>query len=251
MTRTRQRIGLTGTHRAVHQAGEAVERGIQKFLVGLELLPGVDGAAGRDDRERQGTPRPAPTRTGCAGAAPARRAGRSRRARRRAGPATTLLVASPLPSPLLRASAAIGSSRSPVKLPSGPTLNRSAGGKHSLSGSPGLPPTITGMMKSLRPSALKRRTSSLTYSLFAAFGEQTTIRNCEASSAAMVCAASEGPAEKSSRSRKIGRSVLRHRTGRRRAADEVLADGDRFPERGAATRPTPCRGGCSSGTRGI
>jgi hypothetical protein len=60
----------------------------------------------------------------------------------------------------------------------------------------------------LAPSILKRRTSSLTYLLCAAFGEQMTIRNCEASSVAMVWAVRECPAEKSSRSRKIGRNVL-------------------------------------------
>jgi hypothetical protein len=39
-------------------------------------------------------------------------------------------------------------------------------------------------------------------------GEQMTIRNCEASSAASVCSESEGPAAKSSRSRKVGRKVF-------------------------------------------
>jgi hypothetical protein len=65
-----------------------------------------------------------------------------------------------------------------------------------------------GITRWLRPIALKRRISSLTYLLRAELGVQITTRNSEASSAAMVCSVSECPAEKSSRSRKIGRSVF-------------------------------------------
>ena len=83
-----------------------------------------------------------------------------------------------------------------------------AGGKHSCSEAPGSPSTMTGITCSAPPLALKWRISSLTYLLCAAFGEQITIKNFAASNAASVWAVRECPAEKSSRSRKIGRSVL-------------------------------------------
>ena len=61
-----------------------------------------------------------------------------------------------LPSPSGRASAASGSSRSLVSSASGPTLKRTAGGKHSRCGSPGSPSTMTGITRAARPRALKR-----------------------------------------------------------------------------------------------
>ena len=106
-------------------------------------------------------------------------------------PATILTTANGLPSPLLRASAAIGSSGSWLNSPPAPIRKRSAGGKHSCTGCPGSPSTITAITRAAPPIALKRRISSLTYLLCAARGEQITTRNCEAASAASVCSVSE------------------------------------------------------------
>ena len=92
-------------------------------------------------------------------------------------PATIFCLAISLPSPAGRASAAIGSSRSALTWSSGPSLSRRAGGKHSCSASPGAPPMMTGITRSARPIALKRRTSSLTYWLLAASGEHTRSGN--------------------------------------------------------------------------
>ena len=70
------------------------------------------------------------------------------------------------------------------------SASASAGQKHSRSASPGSPSTMTGMMRSFRPSSMKWPTSSFTqcspFTLgFAECGEQTTIRYLDASSSSL------------------------------------------------------------------
>jgi len=140
---------------------------------------------------------------------------RSRSARRKMSseerpsrPATTLARARLLPSASSRASAASSSTFLLPMRPLASSLNLSAGGKHSSSGSPGLPPTISGITGRSGGRDLKSLIFSLTYWLLAAAGEQVTISAAEPSRAARVWSLKVCPAVKSSRSRKTGRSVL-------------------------------------------
>jgi hypothetical protein len=200
-------------HRRVDDVGRGLQCGFEEGLVGLELLPRVEGAAGRRDRKQEkysGKPRPDST-------APRLRA-RSARRKTSSEPspvklATILTMPRFLPSALSRKSApriVIGQS---VTRPSALNSKRNAAGK--LSGA--VPSMITGITGRCGCRDRKSRTSSLTVGRPAATGEHSTISAAEASSAAIVASVSEWPPEKSSRSRKIGhRSVVQ----------ELLADRD-------------------------
>ena len=125
-------------------------------------------------------------------------------------PASSFSRASCLPSLFGRTSAAIGSLRSLVSSPSGPSAYSSAGGKDSCSSrpgtseAPGSPPTSRQKMRRSRPSRLKVRISSLTHRDFAAAGEQMTIWNCDSRSARVSVSPRLVAEASSSRSRKIG-----------------------------------------------
>src|SRR5262245_10119566 len=180
---------------------------MEECLVGRELLPCIDRAAACCDREHEKKP----GKGGPKAVAPFARPCRSPHdlVKSEAKESRHHLLLGNLLAVALRARVGCNRFFAPsVIRPSAPNLQRNAGGKHSRTGSSGSPATIIGITRSPRPSILNRRTSSLTYLLCAAFGEQMTMRNCEASSAAMVVAVSECPAEKSSRSRKIGRNVF-------------------------------------------
>ena len=90
-----------------------------------------------------------------------------------------------LPSPPDRASAAMGSNRCPVGVPSAAKWDRNAGGKHSsacraaMSLVFGSPATITQKMRSSRPIRWKALISSLTQRERLAPGEQITMRLAE------------------------------------------------------------------------
>ena len=114
----------------------------------------------------------------------------------------------------VRTSNPSGSAGSSVSRPSGPILNRSAGGKHSSvarAGSAdalGSPSTITAKIWLDRPVRLKCRTSSLTHFERAACGEATTIR-LSASAMAPCSAAPRSVAAPISSSSRKNRPSLR------------------------------------------
>ena len=123
--------------------------------------------------------------------------------------ATTLASARSRPSPpRSRRSAPIGCVGVEVTMPSAVTSKRSAGGKQVASISPIALSAISGITGRSGWRHLNSRTSSLTGPLIAASGETMITRAAEASSASMVWLVSVPPAEKSCRSRKIGRKVV-------------------------------------------
>jgi len=79
----------------------------------------------------------------------------------------------------------------------------------------------------------------LTYLLLAAFGEQITIRNSDAISAATVCSVSECPAEKSLRSQKDRPQALGHVASSGWATDQIPVDPKSLKPRVQLSRPRP------------
>ena len=127
-------------------------------------------------------------------------------------PEISLSLAFLLPSLPGRPSAAIGSVRVALKLPSFCKRKRKAGGKHSSASRPGMsvafgsPPTMMQKIRSSRPKRLKARISSFTHFDWAACGEQMTIWAADPASAALIKTPRSVALGSSSRSLNMGTS---------------------------------------------